>query len=91
MQGAFAYSGIGTYDAYGDVSQMRVKKEKQYSTAGKTAAMILNELYPDFKDQCTYDTVWITWYIYDILLLNFANSYIRKLDEVLIAYYIESE
>uniref|UniRef100_A0A915C2S6 Double-stranded RNA-specific editase B2 n=2 Tax=Parascaris univalens TaxID=6257 RepID=A0A915C2S6_PARUN len=56
-KGAFAYSGMGTCDAYGGVSQMRVKKEKQYSTAGKTAAMILNELYPDFKDQCTYETL----------------------------------
>ncbi|MCP9259001.1 hypothetical protein DINM_001985 [Dirofilaria immitis] len=33
------------------------KKPRNYSTTGKTAAMILNELYPEFKDQCSYKTL----------------------------------
>ncbi|VDK73744.1 unnamed protein product [Litomosoides sigmodontis] len=33
------------------------KKPRSYSTTGKTAAMILNELYPEFKDQCSYKTM----------------------------------
>ncbi|VDM45597.1 unnamed protein product [Toxocara canis] len=56
-QKSYGYSGFGALGALNNGSQMRVKKEKQYSTAGKTAAMILNELYPDFKDQCTYETL----------------------------------
>lgn len=30
---------------------------KKYSVVGKTAAMVLNELYPDFKEQCQYQTI----------------------------------
>uniref|UniRef100_A0A158Q6T8 Double-stranded RNA-binding protein Staufen n=1 Tax=Elaeophora elaphi TaxID=1147741 RepID=A0A158Q6T8_9BILA len=35
------------------------KKSRNYSTTGKTAAMILNELYPEFKDQCSYRTMMV--------------------------------
>ncbi|VBB29865.1 unnamed protein product [Acanthocheilonema viteae] len=35
------------------------KKPRNYSTTGKTAAMILNELYPEFKDQCSYKTMMV--------------------------------
>ncbi|VIO90373.1 adenosine deaminase ADR-1C, putative [Brugia malayi] len=33
------------------------KKSRTYSATGKTAAMILNELYPEFKDECSYRTL----------------------------------
>ncbi|MFH4982317.1 hypothetical protein AB6A40_009026 [Gnathostoma spinigerum] len=33
------------------------KPPKVYTTTGKTAAMILNELYPDFKDSCNFTSV----------------------------------
>uniref|UniRef100_A0A915PD45 Uncharacterized protein n=1 Tax=Setaria digitata TaxID=48799 RepID=A0A915PD45_9BILA len=35
------------------------KKPKNYTTTGKTAAMILNELFPEFKDQCSYKTMMV--------------------------------
>ncbi|VDO41576.1 unnamed protein product [Onchocerca flexuosa] len=35
------------------------KRSRNYSTTGKTAAMIINELYPEFKDQCTYKTIMV--------------------------------
>lgn len=50
----FGYSGRG---GMMNQSYQAAKKAKPYSSAGKTAAMILNELYPDFKDQCAYETL----------------------------------
>lgn len=51
--------GYGMDTAYPPPS----KRPKNYSTAGKTAAMILNELYPEFKDQCNYRTVYACMFV----------------------------
>ncbi|VDN06233.1 unnamed protein product [Thelazia callipaeda] len=60
-----SFSGSGTFPKKNYYEFPPKKRQKRYNTVGKTAAMILNELYPDFKDYCTYKTVYID---FDIIL-----------------------